>query len=175
MSFDISNIAVGYTYFATGFTTTGAGDLASISVAIGVDNSDLSNTMGLYTDSAGQPGTLLESWSGAPPSGSPPPVTTLTSALHPLLSSGTQYWFVITQNTDFAVLWYVYNQAAIGEIWVGNSLGAPGRTFPMTPPAIQLDSSDVPEPASAVPLGFGCSALLAIRRRLAKRTLARGN
>jgi hypothetical protein len=59
-------------------------------------------TVGLYADSLGQPGTLLEAWTVAVPNTcqtsssllcDPPPLTTLTSILNPLLTVGARYWF----------------------------------------------------------------------------------
>jgi hypothetical protein len=75
------------TFFGTTFTTTAAGTLSSLEIDIKGATSPV--TVGLYTSSAGQPGTLLESWSAVRPVGTgfpPPAVTTLTSVLDP------SYW-----------------------------------------------------------------------------------
>ena len=50
-------------YFAaTTFTATGSGNLASIVIALSQPSGSAPIPVGLYTDTYGEPGTLLESW-----------------------------------------------------------------------------------------------------------------
>lgn len=88
----------GVTYLGMTFTATGSGNLDTLSLDLQGDTSPI--TIGLYSNSAGQPGALIESWSTAIPAGfgfpPVPPLTTLTSVGNPSLSAGTQYWLVLT-------------------------------------------------------------------------------
>jgi hypothetical protein len=150
------------TYFGTTFTTTAGGNLGSIE--LGVTGTTSPVTLGLYTDSAGEPGTLLESWSAAIPTGSSfPPLTTLTSVYNPLLSASTSYWLVFTQSSAFQVNWYVNDESVAGGYWSGASLTTLSEGYPTGPPGIQLNT--IPEPATAMLLGLGFGALLLMKRR----------
>jgi hypothetical protein len=78
-------------FAGTNFTTTGAGPLSTVLTNI---DTTAPLTIGLFTNSAGQPGALLESWTVPVTSGAQ--LITLTSVVNPVLSSGTPYWLVIT-------------------------------------------------------------------------------
>jgi len=160
-----------FDFMATTFVTTGGGDLGTILMPIFSLNSPVS--FGLYTSSGGQPGALLEDWS-VPVPGFPAQFVTLTSVLNPFLSSGTQYWFVITltnaQKNKLAL--YQNNQGVTGGVWAGSSLNGLIDFEPGSPaPAIQLNSastSATPEPASV--FLFGSGLLLLGLSRTKKRT-----
>jgi len=127
-------------FIATTFTTTGAGPLSSVLLDAGCSSTPI--TLGLYTNSAGQPGTLLESWTV--------PVTTvqlitLTSVLNPVLSSGTQYWFVITIPSSSTIEWAWNNQGVNGGVWLGSSINALNEgSSPNPTPVIQLNTQNAP-------------------------------
>jgi hypothetical protein len=153
----------GPTFAGTAFTTTGAGELATIFLGIGTTTSPA--TGGLYTNSSGEPGTLLESWTfSAPNVGFPS--ETLTSVAHPFLSSGTQYWFVLKLEIGQNGGWLSNDQAISGGIWLGSTADTLSQMFTNTPtPGIQLTS--VPEPSSRILLVVVSFALL--RRRFSWR------
>lgn len=65
-------------------------------IFVNSNSPDTSSTVGLYTDQSGEPGELLESWTIPTPMTFSGALTTITSDSHPLLSAGTQYWFVRT-------------------------------------------------------------------------------
>lgn len=127
-------------FIATTFTTTGAGPLSSVLLDAGCSSTPI--TLGLYTNSAGQPGTLLESWTV--------PVTTvqlitLTSVLNPVLSSGTQYWFVITIPSNSTIEWAWNNQGVNGGVWLGSGINALNEgSSPNPTPVIQLNTQNAP-------------------------------
>lgn len=145
-----------FDFMATTFVTTDGGSLGNIRTSLFSLDSPVD--LRLYTDSGGQPGALLESWSATVP-GFPGLLTTFPSVQNPLLSADTQYWFVIalTNAQKDKLAWYQNNQLVAGGIWAGNSLDAMLEFVPGSPaPAIELDSTSstsVPEPASGVLVG----------------------
>jgi hypothetical protein len=90
-------------FLGTNFVATGSGNLDTLSLDVQAATGPIS--VGLYANSAGQPGTLLESWSVAIPIGIGfppiPSLTTLASVGHPLLSSGTEYWVVLSTSDNW--------------------------------------------------------------------------
>jgi len=90
--------------------------------------------------------------------------------LNPLLSSGTQYWIVFTQASPDQVTWFSNNEAVTGGIWSGSTLTSLSHLFQTgATPGIELDSTSIPEPTSAMLLGLGISSLL-----FAKKMMRRG-
>ena len=145
-----------FDFMATTFVTTGGGSLGNLRTSLFSLDSPVD--LRLYTDSGGQPGALLESWSATVP-GFPGLLMTLPSDQHPLLSANTQYWFVIalTNAQKDKLAWYQNNQGVAGGIFAGNSLNGFLEFVPDSPaPAIELNSTSstpVPEPASGVLVG----------------------
>jgi hypothetical protein len=154
-------------YFGMPFTTTAGGSLSSILVDILSDEGLPTPSAGLYTNSSGEPGTELESWSVSVPSASS--VTTLYSVLNPSLSPGTVYWFVFTlpmvNGSDFT--WKENDESVDGGPWSSlssvNSLLQANAELP--DPGIEVNS--VPEPATGAMLAFGALVLSLCGRRRA--------
>jgi len=147
-------------FMATPFVTTGGGNLADIRTPMFSLNNPV--TLGLYTDSGGIPGTLLEGWTATVP-GVPGILTTLTSEQHPLLSADTPYWLVITVNQaqKLHLAWYQNSQGFLGGIFESNDLNHWLQFVPDSPaPAIELTSiASVPEPSALMLLGSGLLVL----------------
>src|SRR4029434_2919247 len=99
----------------TTFITTGSGNLSTLLTDV-AGSSPLN--VGLYTDSGGQPETLLESWIATIPTGpsSFPPVTVLTSVLQPFLAAATQYWVVFAVAPN-QVTWTSNESGVLGGVW----------------------------------------------------------
>jgi hypothetical protein len=130
--------AVGFA--GTTFTTTGAGPLSTVLTNI---DTPVPLTIGLYTNSAGQPGTLLESWTVPVTSGAQ--LITLTSVVNPVLSSGTPYWLVITVPPNITFFWAQNNQGVNGGYAAGASINALSNSTAAFPtPAIQIDTQNAP-------------------------------
>jgi hypothetical protein len=149
------------------FTTTGGGSLSSITFDVQTFEA-LPFTVGLYADSSGEPGTLLESWSVTAPSFvccSPPPTTNITSALHPLLTSSTQYWFLIAGPNSLH--WFANDQGLAGGIWVGDAFNTLRNIITDAPRTGIQVATTLPEPAtiSLLALGLLGMALVASRNR----------
>ena len=161
-------------YMATSFVTSGGGKLEDVLIPLFSLNNPVN--MGLYTDSDGRPGTLLESWSATIP-GFPGILTTLPSVDNPSLSADTTYWFVIDVAADqkLNLSWYENNQAVPGGVWFGNNLTGLIEALPASPaPAIALESvatSPVPEPSSAS-LFASCLGLIALTYWVGRKTHA---
>jgi sugar lactone lactonase YvrE len=137
----LSDAVTSDTYFGTIFTTAAAGTLASVEIDLYGFYSPV--TVGLYTNSAGQPGTLLESWSAVIPVHYPsPPATVLTSVVNPSLSAATAYWLVLTQaSASQNIVWYGNDEGIDGGVWIGNSLASLSQIFVSNPaPGIRLNS-----------------------------------
>ena len=157
-------------FMASPFVTSGGGNLLDVSLPLFSINNPVG--LGLYTDSGGKPGTLLESWSVDVP-GFPGILTTIPSVQNPLLSAATEYWFVIDVADDQKrnLAWYWNDQSVSGGVWFGNDLSGLIGAVPASPaPAIQLDSTAVtavPEPASWISLASGVAimAILGVIRR----------
>jgi len=156
-------------YLGTTFTATSSGDLSSVLLDLESLGGSTSQTMGLYSDASGEPGTLLESWTVTVPANSYPTVSPLilTSVLNPALTSGTEYWFVVDDGAqqDF---WLANNQSVDGGSWAGDSLsGLSQVSAGAETPVIQLDASSVapiPEPASRMLLLLGFGVIVAACR-----------
>jgi hypothetical protein len=124
--------------------------------------------MGLYSDASGEPGTLLESWSvPVPDSSDPGAIITISSVVHPSVSAGTPYWFVIEDTTGAVNMTWGSYSGTTGGIWVGLSATTLVQAFPTySMVAIELDS--VPEPSSGLLAGAG-ALLLWLRVKRAHR------
>jgi hypothetical protein len=133
----------GYGLLATTFMATGSGNLGSIATVF-AQSETLQLSLGLYADSSGKPGQLLESWSlQIPSTTSPyPPITTLTSVVHPFVSSGMTYWFVWSSgNATNSTSWWPNDEGVTGGYWqtAGTNPNLLAHAFPTLPtPGIQL-------------------------------------
>ncbi len=166
----------GYTstsgFLGTTFTTIGGGNLAAVALPLFVNQlSPAQLTLGLYADSSGHPGALLESWtttflgtSNAIFLASSAPVSTLVSVNNPLLTTGTPYWFVVSPS-EVGVNWVLNNQGVNGGSWCcASSITGLTDGFPNNPtPTIALTATTTPEPISAMMGGLGCFALIGLR------------
>lgn len=132
-------------------------------------------TAGLYTDVYSRPAALLESWTvpviptccGSVPA-AVPPVTTLVSVLHPLLTPGTRYWFVMNLGTQNTVYWWYNDQGINGGLWNHTSLDPlyPANSS-LPAPGIQLNSDQPQPPArtgvlSHIAAGGGWSTVITL-------------
>ena len=145
------------------FTATGGGPLAD--VVFDVTNGSaqpLPLTAALYTNSAGSPGTLLESWTfPAPGVGE----TTLTSVVHPVLTPSTQYWFVLDDKSAAQYAWYLNDTNVLGGDYVGSALTGT-QNVGNTMPGLQLDGpASTPEPATWTLCGLALFGLVVRARK----------
>jgi len=118
----------------------------------------------------GTPGGIIESFTQTVTAPVSPSLFTITSASHPILAAGSQYWIALTTGSVTFPM--------IGGGWVQNSIGdtgpvAQGTDLASLPllvpgglrPAFEVDGTlaAVPEPSSALLLGSGLLALCLIR------------
>lgn len=145
-------------YLGTSFIATGSGPLLQVINDAFDETSSLTVTAGLYTNSGGEPGALLESWNVALPAFDT--LTTLNSVLHPVLTAGSQYWLVYGPNA-INLQWSGNDEGIIDEVWTGPTLtGLSGGADPQL--GLELVSS-TPEPATGVLLSGALAALLGLR------------
>jgi hypothetical protein len=151
----------------TTFVATGSGSLASIQVALSLTTAGTVSGE-LFTDdgSGTGPGTVLETWSPSS-DGTSAGLFTFTSAVNPLLTAGTQYWFGLGANSGNGVHVLENDEGVTGGYWI-NAGGGPYEELSNSSPTIGIDlnSSSVtstPEPPTAVLTLCGCS-LLALYR-----------
>ena len=155
--------------FVAGFT----GTLDSIRVAALHLNGPNSFTVSIATDNSGQPGTVLESFTGVTFT-TVSSIVTLISGSNPLLSTGSTYWVGMTPTSLFASQagWNVNNQGIGGtyrrfngaDPWFLSDINV-GPT-----PAFEVNTTSngvIPEPSTAglTLAGLAGLALLARRRR----------
>ena len=158
------------------FRATNSGNLADVLVPAGDDPNGVL-TFGLYTDTAGQPDTLLESWTNVsvPTDPSTATIQTLTSVAHPFLTSGDLYFFTatsgpipITDPPSFGLFWGESPVVSTGGIW-GSTNGSPWThgTVDAAPPAVQLDAvTSAPEPATWALLACSLLGIAACLRKI---------
>ena len=140
------------------------GPLASIRVATRHYGDPNAYSVFLTSDSNGEPGSPLETFSPVTFSADAPSIVTLNSLTNPLLSLGSTYWVVMTapnlQATEGA--WYINDQNIIGasfRIGGGSWFAAEARS-----PAVEVNAN-VPEPATVALFGLGLAGIGAIRRK----------
>lgn len=152
-------------YFGTTFVTSAGGTLAQMIIGAGSDTITM-DTAGLYTNSGGGPGTLLESWNVALPysTGS---TEMLTSALNPVLTASTQYWFVFGPGAA-TVQWTGNDTGVEGDPWSGTTLtGLSGGFMESGDFALGIEligQTSTPEPGTGALMATACVALAALRR-----------
>jgi hypothetical protein len=159
----------GFAFFGTTFTASAGGTLQQVEISI--EDGPLNITGGLYTNSGGEPGTLLESWNISIPSNDDT-ITTLTSVVNPAIIAGTQYWFVLANPTVASFTWLANDDNVLGGSYGGSTLaGLSGGGNAIDPaPGIELmGNSSVPEPATGCLFGAGCLGLGLFKYRRSAR------
>ena len=148
------------------FTATGSGSLFQVTVSpFALDaTGPVIWPLTLYTDSAGEPGTALETWNISVPGFGTGPIT-VASVIQPTITGGDVYWLVVQNTTQASIAdmgWENYN-GDTGGLWTAEfgTLNTMIQDFPTEALAgAELDT--VPEPASSALLGAGCLVLLGI-------------
>lgn len=172
---------------ANGFTPVGSFTLSDVQLVIASFAPLATNTANVYlmATSGGVPGAVLESWLGVLPEATATPqlnAITLTSAAHPTLSSGTEYWLAVGPATSTSFVgwyysWTVTSSASnLRENTTNGGAGIPTPAGPWNPynslevlqNAFQIDGTPIqtggaPEPSSVALLSTGL-LLLALRK-----------
>lgn len=95
-----------YLIYAVPFTPGTTATLTSIQAPLGVISGPNQLQAFLFSDSAGAPGSVIESFtlSGLPKPG-PLPLLSIASGVRPVVMSGQRYWFGATGGTQTFGLW----------------------------------------------------------------------
>jgi hypothetical protein len=99
------------------FTTLPASYLDTIELAAGLDEGINQLDVALMTDAAGQPGSVIESFSFTDQMGNfgdNSPLLVGTSVLRPLLLPNTDYWLVALASDDTSASWNTSSPAVTG-------------------------------------------------------------
>lgn len=174
------SLGSGYTQ-GFGFTATSTDNLSDIQIVLGNIRGAGNPTIYLYSASSSWTmGSLLESWTVdhntlIPTEGyDTKHVTTLTSLTHAMLTAGSNYLIIGTNDANTNTAWYLnnlsnysssyYSQYASGA---GGISGALAGAFavnasPYTPPT----PNPTPEPATMLLLGLGLAGLVGMRKKI---------
>jgi hypothetical protein len=123
----------------------------------------------LMTSSGGLPGNIIETITliDAVPV-SPSGIVAANSALHPVLTSGTQYWLVVfaPEPTTFGIWNFSLNDFSTPQAFGFTSPTGPWVVNNVTRSAFQINGEPIPEPSTMLLLGTGLAALgTAVRKR----------
>lgn len=158
-----------YLIYAVPFTPSATARLTSFEAPLGVHTGPNQLQAFLFSDSAGAPGTIVESFtlSGLPSSGFPFPLLSIASGLDPLVVAGQKYWFGATGGADTFGEWSLNlfqgnpnDGGAIREVINGVAqpwiVGSGLRTG-----ALVVSGTIVPEPSHTAL--FACILLFGLR------------
>lgn len=140
--------------------------LSQIDVAIRMFGDSDQMSIVLRADVAGQPSTVLESFTitnmfGTSTGG----VYSLTSATNPLMTAGT-YYVTIEPINDATGRWCLTNSAMSGALVTSTDGGSSWTHYTDTNGTVRVQgASAVPEPASMICLAAGLVALVKRKRR----------
>lgn len=144
------------------FVASNTGALTQIQVALRAEDAPFNQDAALYSDSGGEPGTLLESLS-LPVSGTE--IATVNSLVNPVLTAGDTYWFVLLNPTPGSLNWLGNDEGVMGGVWDGSTLTT--ITGDPTKPAAAIEltgnATGVPEPSAAGTFALGALALLVFK------------
>lgn len=123
----------------------------------------------LMTSSGGLPGNIIETITviDAVPL-SPSGIVVANSALHPVLTSGTQYWLVVfaPEPTTFGIWNFSLNDFSTPQARGFTSPTGPWVVNNVTRSVFQINGEPIPEPSTMLLLGTGLAALgTAVRKR----------
>jgi hypothetical protein len=161
-----------YLIYAVPFVPSATAVLRSFLAPLAVANGTNQLQAFFMGDSAGQPGSVLESFSLSNLPTAPGPLSPIESALDPLVVAGQRYWFGVTGGPQTFGIWTLNLSQGnptdggasrtvvngVAQPWI---VGSGSRTG-----ALQVSGNPVPEPAYTTPL---CSivillALIRLRR-----------
>ncbi len=163
------NSKEGFRQVATLFNLNGGDvflDAVSI-VAVNFGSQTLNSfDIAVFSDSAGAPGTSLETIAGISLPASEA-IETTAFAGTTVLQSGVDYWIVLTGNGDANGEWYDTDASPVSP---NASRTSPGGSWSVasTPPRVltlQVEGTSVPEPSSPALLGLGGLVVCCCRRR----------
>lgn len=155
--------------WASQFQTTSTGAVGSIDLPLLLQGGAMTVTVVIAADSAGSPGAALETFSinNLPAT---PTVESAISALNPVLTAGTPYWFEVigkgpNPGTDIGQ-WYDTSLSTTQTIDITNNGGATWSVFSAGEPVAAFDVvSQVPEPGTCGAIIVGSILILSGRRR----------
>jgi hypothetical protein len=160
------NAAEGDSFTPSASATFGSARLA-LSCVIGCPAA-MNFTVSLDSDSSDSPGAAIESFSFTSAMlnvlGNNNTPITVTSLLHPTLSSGARYWITVSSSLTYAIAWNDNSTSDVSNQAVSSDGGATWFSpSGQTPGALEVDSVAAPEPSSA--WLFGAGLILALLRK----------
>jgi len=161
---------------AASFQPSSTFTLTSIDLAISFTKGTDSFKVEIAQNASGHPGAALEAFtlSGVPSSAT---VETLTSILHPTLSSGAFYWIAVFPGDSTTLGDLFANDTGVTGTAFSNDGGSTwGSTIGSTPAfdVIGNPVTAVPEPSPALLLIAGLAALAAYGRKKTRSDISRG-
>src|ERR1700693_1373293 len=153
----------GDVFGASGFTPSEEFRLTSIQLALGYvagfpSNGPNEADVSLLSDAGGLPGSTIESWrlTDLPSTTFPSPLTTVSSALNPILLPGNQYWVMATAGGNTFDIWTFTLAGSSFSPWVvedtlhgvtsRGKLNGPGRQG-----ALVVSGEAAPDPSTLAP------------------------
>jgi hypothetical protein len=160
----IGNFGDGNLYAETdSFTASATASLSSIDIALScVFACPDPVTVSFARNSGGLPGAVLETFSVAggslPAFGSGGAPMVLNSVLHPLLTSGMEYWVTVAPDSNDSAAWGLNSTGDASVAYLSQDGGTTwDTTSTATPGALQVNG--VPEPSTVILLGTVMPAL----------------